>query len=288
MLEKVSFIGLGEMGGFMAKNLLKKGFALTVYDVVQKRVEELEALGAKRADTCKEAAEVSRIIIIMVRDDSQIDDVLYGENGVWEGVRESSFLIISSTVNPLHCQRIASEGEEKGVKVLDAPVSGGWIGAEAGTLTLMIGGDKGAFEECRPVFEAMGKNLFYLGDSGMGEICKLINNLVMSVNLAMLSEGLGLARKAGLEAETFINVLKISTGTSWFAQNWELAKEYVRDYCQGKKGALWFAYDKDIKLALKLAEDVGQLIPLTGLLSQLDPFRFFPGVDLSFYDYNEE
>ncbi|MBU2536681.1 MAG: NAD(P)-dependent oxidoreductase [Chloroflexi bacterium] len=283
--KRVSFIGLGEMGAFMAKKLVKKGFELTVYDVAEKPVKELQALGAKSAATCKEAAETSDVTIIMVRDDPQIDQVVYGENGVWEGVKAGSIIIISSTVDPLHCQRIASKGEEKGVKVLDAPVSGGWIGAEAGTLTFMIGGDKGAFEECRPVFEAMGKNLFYLGGSGMGEVSKLVNNFIMAINLATLSEGLGLARKAGLDSETFINVVKVSSGTSWYAQNWELAKEHVSDYCQGRKGALWFAYSKDMGLALKLAEDVGQLVPLGGLFSQLDPFRFFPGVEQSFYDY---
>ena len=284
-LKRVSFIGLGEMGAFMAKNLVKKGFELTVYDEVEKPVKELQSLGAKSTSNCREAAEASDVTIIMVRDDPQIDQVVYGENGVWEGVKAGSIIIISSTVDPLHCQRIASKGEEKGVKVLDAPVSGGWIGAEAGTLTFMIGGDKGAFEECRPVFEAMGKNLFYLGGSGMGEVSKLVNNFIMAINLATLSEGLGLARKAGLDSETFINVVKVSSGTSWYAQNWELAKEHVSDYCQGKKGALWFAYSKDMELALKLAKDVGQHVPLGGLFSQLDPFRFFPGVERSFYDY---
>lgn len=283
--KRVSFIGLGEMGVCMAKNLVKKGFELTVYDVVEKPVKELQAMGAKSAATCKETAEAGDVIIIMVRDDSQIDQVLGGESGVWKGVKAGSIIIINSTVDPIHCQRIASQGEEKGVRVLDAPVSGGWIGAEAGTLTFMVGGDKGAFEECRPVFEAMGKNLFYLGGSGMGEVCKLVNNFLMAINLATLSEGLGLARKAGLDPETFINVVKVSSGTSWYAQNWELASEHVRDYCQGKKGALWFAYSKDMELTLKLAKDVGQRLPIGGLFSQLDPFRFFPGVERSFYDY---
>ncbi len=283
--KKVSFIGLGEMGVFMAKNLVEKGFELTVYDMVKKPVKELQALGAKSAATCKEAAEASDVIIIMVRDDPQIDQVVYGKDGVWEGVKGGSFLIISSTVDPLHCQRIATEGEKKRVRVLDAPVSGAWIGAKAGTLTFMIGGDRGAFEECRPVFEAMGKNLFYLGGSGMGEVSKLVNNFIMSINLATLSEGLGLACRAGLDPETFIKVVQASTGASWYAQNWELAKEHVGDYCQGKKEALWFAFSKDMGLALKLAKDVGQLVPLGGLFSQLDPFRFFPRVERSFYDY---
>lgn len=284
-LKNVGFIGLGEMGAFMASNLVKKGFELTVYDVAEEPVRELEVLGARSAATCKEAAQASDVIMVMVRDDPQIDRVLYGENGVWDGVKEGSIVIISSTVDPLHCQRIARKGEERRVKVLDAPVSGGWIGAEAGTLTFMVGGDEEAFEKCRAVFEAMGKNLFYLGGSGMGEVCKLANNFIMAINVATLSEGLGLAHRAGLDPEAFIRVVQVSSGCSWYARNWELCKEHVSDYCQGKKGALWFAFSKDMELALKLVKDVGYLAPLGGLFSQLDPFRFFPGVERSFYEY---
>ncbi len=285
LLRKVGFIGLGELGAFMAKNLVKRGFELTVHDIDDGPVKELQSLGARSAATCKQVAEASDVSIIMVRDDAQVDQVVYGEDGVWQGAKEGTFLIICSTVDPLHCQRIAREGEAKGVYVLDAPVSGGWIGAEAGTLTFMIGGNEVAVEACRPVFEGMGKNIFHLGGSGMGEVAKLVNNFMMSINLATLSEGLALARRSGLDVETFIRVVQVSSGSSWYALNWPLAQEHVKDYCAGKKGALWFAYSKDMGLALNLARDVGQLVPLGGLFSQLDPFRFFPGAERSFYDY---
>ncbi len=284
--KRVSFIGLGVMGARMAKNLVRKGFDLTVYDAVGKSVEELQALGAKSADTCKEAAMVSDVIITMVRDDTQIDEVIYGENGIWEGAREGSIFVISSTIDPLHCQRIAAEGKEKGIRCLDAPVSGAKPGAEAGTLTIMVGGDKGAFEECRPIFEAMGKNIFYLGSAGMGETCKLVNNFLHILNLAVLSEGLALARRVGLEPETLLNVVKVSSGDSWAVQNWDLIQELVKEYCEGKKGPLWLGMQKDMALVLKMAKDVGQLVPIAGLYSQLDIFRFFPGVEQSFYDYS--
>ncbi|MBU2536213.1 MAG: NAD(P)-dependent oxidoreductase [Chloroflexi bacterium] len=269
----------------MAKNLIKKGFDLTVHDVVKKTVEELQALGAKSADTCKEAARVSDVIITMVRDDAQIDEVIYGENGAWEGAREGSIFVISSTIDPLHCQRIAAEGKEKGIRCLDAPVSGARPGAETGTLTIMVGGDKGAFEECRPVFEAMGKNIFYLGSAGMGETCKLVNNFLHILNLAVLSEGIALARRVGLETETLLNVVRVSSGGSWAVQNWDLIQELVKEYCEGTKGPLWLGMQKDMALVLKMAKDVGQLVPIAGLVSQLDAFRFFPGVERSFYDY---
>ena len=284
--KRVSFIGLGVMGTCMAKNLVKKGFDLTVYDVMEKPMEELQSLGAKSADTCREAARMSDVVIAMVRDDSQIDEVIYGENGVWEGAREGSIFVISSTIDPLHCQRIAAEGKEKGIRFLDAPVSGAKPGAEAGTLTIMVGGNKRVFEECRPIFEAMGKNIFYLGSAGMGETCKLVNNFLHILNLAVLSEGIALARRVGLETETLLNVVRVSSGGSWAVQNWDLIQELVKEYCDGKKGPLWLGMQKDMALMLKMAKDVGQLVPIAGLVSQLDTFQVFPGVTRSFYDYS--
>jgi 3-hydroxyisobutyrate dehydrogenase-like beta-hydroxyacid dehydrogenase len=283
--KKVSFIGLGVMGARMARNLLQKGFDLTVCDVVRKTVEELQASGAKSADTCKEAASVSDVIITMVRDDLQVDEVIYGENGAWEGARAGSIFVISSTIDPLHCQRIAAEGKERGIRVLDAPVSGARPGAEAGTLTIMVGGDRGAFEECRPIFEAMGKNIFHLGSAGMGETCKPVNNFLHILNLAVLSEGLALARRVGLELDALLDAVRVSSGDSWAVQNWDLVQELVKEYCEGKKGPLWLGMQKDMALTLKMAKDVGQLVPIAGLYSQLDVLQFFPGVGRSFYDY---
>lgn len=283
--KKVSFIGLGVMGARMARNLVKKGFDLTVYDVMEKHVQELKALGAKSINTCKEAARVSDVIIAMVRDDHQIDEIVYGENGVWEGAREESIFVICSTIDPLHCQRIAADCKKKGIRFLDAPVSGAKPGAEAGTLTIMASGEEETFQECRPIFEAMGKNIFYLGSAGMGETCKLVNNFLHILNLAVLSEGLALARRVGLETETFLNVVRVSSGDSWAVHNWELVQELVKEYCEGKKGPLWLGMQKDMALVLKMAKDVGQLVPIAGLVSQLDAFQFFPGIERSFYDY---
>ena len=288
LLRKVGFIGLGELGAFMARNLLNKGFELAVHDIAEEPVKKLQALGARGATDAREVAAASDVTIIMVRDDAQLEQVVNGEGGVWQGAREGTFLLICSTVDPLHCQRIAKEGEARGVQVLDAPVSGGWTGAQAGTLTFIIGGNEAALETCRPVIEAMGKNIFHLGGSGMGEVAKVVNNFMMSINLATLSEGLALAGKAGLDLDTFIKVVQVSSGSSWYARNWPLAQEHVKDYCAGKKGALWFAYSKDMGLALKLARDVGQLVPIGGVFSQLDSFRFFPGVERSFYDYGRD
>ncbi|MFC1916560.1 NAD(P)-dependent oxidoreductase [Chloroflexota bacterium] len=278
-VKKVGFIGLGEMGAFMAKNLVKKGFDLSVYDVMKEPVEELRTLGARVADSCQEVAEVSDVIISMVRDGFQTEDVLHGKNGVWEGVRRGSVIIISSTIAPLHCQRIAAEGIEAGIRVLDAPVSGGRTGAEAGTLTVMVGGDKRDFEECRPIFEAMGKNIYYVGSAGMAEVTKLVNNLLCFINLAGLSDAIALGLKAGLELETLLNVIRVSTGDSHVAQNWDFVLTLTKEYSQRRHGSTFDILYKDMELALKMAKELDQFLPVAGLCSQLDIAQFFPGVE---------
>ncbi len=262
----------------MCKNLLKNEFKLTVYDTRKESTEELRVSGASVADSCKEVAAVSDVIISMVRDDPQTDEVLEGENGIWAGARSGSTIIITSTIDPLHCQRIAAEGEKKGVKFLDAPVSGARTGAEAATLTLMVGGDKQVFEECRPVLEAMGKNIFYLGSAGMGQVVKVTNAILLLGNLSVLSDAVTLGLKAGLELETMLNIFKVSTGGSWLTQNWDLLIEWRNDYAQrGRRGNFGHTY-KDIGLALKLARDLEVYLPVAGLCAQLSAGQFFPGV----------
>lgn len=271
--KRVGFIGLGEMGVFMATNLVRKGFDVTVHDLRKEQVEKLQALGANGGDSSKGVARVSDLIITMVRDDSQTDEVLYGKNGVWEGVREGSVIVICSTIDPFHCQSIAAEGEKKGVKVLDAPVSGAWHGAQAGTLTIMVGGKREAFEECRPVFEAMGKNIFYLGSAGLGALCKVVNNLLFNANWAALSEAVTLGQKAGLKLETLLNVIRVSSGGSFVVQKFDLIVTFRDNASQ------LAISDKDLGLALKVAEEAKQPVPIARLCSQLDRSRFFPLVE---------
>lgn len=276
--KNIGFIGLGLMGSWMCKNLLRNGFDLTVYDMRKEAAEELKALGASIADSCKEVAAASDVIISMVRDDSQTDEVFEGESGIWAGVKSGSTTIISSTIDPLHCQHIAAEGEKKDVKCLDAPVSGGRTGAEAATLTFMIGGDKEAFEKCRPIIQAMGNNIFYLGSSGMGQVAKVVNGILVLSNLAVLSDAVTLGLRAGLKLENMLNVFRVSTGGSWLLENWDLVIEWWKGYCKSKHGSTLENAYKDIGLALKLARDLEVYLPVAGLCSQLNAGQFFPGV----------
>lgn len=275
--KKIGFVGLGNMGEPMAWNLVKKGYQVTVvYHTRKEPVEKIKAMGANVASSLKEMAEGSDVIISVVRDDAQTDKVIYGENGIWEGVKEGSIIILSSTINPLHCQEIAAAGKEKGVSVLDAPVSGARNASEAGMLTFMVGGDKAVFEECRPIFEAMGENIFHLGDVGMGETFKLVNNFMLFANMASASEAVALGLKAGLDLKRLLDVVKVSTGNSWVVQNWDSLVKLRKDYEQRKLASTLGMMYKDAGLGFKLAKDLGMRLPIAELVSQADISTFFP------------
>ena len=277
--KKVGIIGLGQMGKGMAKNLLQKGFDVSVYDMRTELVQDLKSLGASGASSCSEVASLSDVIISIVSDDPQTEEVFCGKKGIWVGARKGSIAIISSTIDPFHCQRLAAEGEGKGITVLDAPVSGGKVGADAGTLTIIVGGGKSDYAKCYPVFKAIGKNIFHAGPIGMGEVAKLINNYCCLGNRTVLSEGIALGLKAGLELKLLIRILKVSSGGSTIVQNWARMKAHKKDYEQRKYGSGLGLLYKDIGLTLKLARDLEQCLPVAGLCSQIDISNLFNGVE---------
>ena len=190
---RVGFIGLGNMGILMARKLVKNGEALTVYDLRKEVVSEMVSLGAAGAKSSLEVAANSDVIFSMVRDEPQNDEVIFGPDGVWQGIKEGSTLIISSTISPGYCRNLYARGKEKGVYVIDAPVSAETRnftpGQESVVLTLMIGGDEEAVTRCMPVFKALGKNIFHLGGIGAGRsaswstICKDMEMRFFLVNV---------------------------------------------------------------------------------------------------------
>jgi len=268
--EKIGFVGLGEMGKPMAKNLVKKGFSLTVYDVRTEPVEELKALGATRAKSLRELAEVSNRIIMMVRDVPQTEEVIFGKDGVWEGLKEGSTIIITSTLDPFFCRSLEAKAKEKNVGVLDACVSGAKMGAEAGTLTIISGGKEDTFKECLPVLEAMGTKIHYMGGVGAGQITKLANNLMMHVNIAGATEALALTIKGGIEPDRFLDVVKKSTGNSWVIENWDLMLEKKRDLRDGKPDATFKGSLTLMDSMLRIARHMEIRLPVTALISHLD------------------
>ncbi len=268
--EKIGFVGLGEMGKPMAKNLARKGYSLTVYDVRPEPVEELKALGAVAAKSLKDMAKASNFIITMVRDVPQTEAVIFGKEGIWEGLKEGSTIIITSTLDPFFCRSLETKAKEKKVGVLDACVSGAKPKAEAGTLTLMVGGDDALYKKCLPILEAMGKEIYFMGGVGAGQITKLANNMMLHINMAGATEALALAICGGIKKELFLDVVKKSTGNSWIVENWELVAQKKRELRDGMPDATFKNSVNLMDSALKLGRSLDLHLPFIGLVSQID------------------
>ena len=270
MASKVGFLGLGEMGKGMAMNLINKGCDLTVFDVREEPVNELKQLGAKVASTPGDMAATSEVIFTMVRDDTQTEEVIFGKDGILEGIKNGSTIIIVSTASPSLCQKIAKEADKKGVGVLDAPVSGAKAGAAAGTLTLMIGGNTSLVKKMEPILEMVSANRFHLGDIGMGQVGKLANNMILFSSMSATTEGIAFAIKAGIPLETLLNFVNVSTGNNWVSQHWDAMAGLKSD--RSPTATLHLMY-KDLNLGLGYAKEIGVDLPLASQFNQIDLWR---------------
>ncbi len=202
MADKVGFIGLGLMGKPMAKNLLKKGHPVVVHSRSAGPVDELVGAGATRASSPADVARQSTRIITMLPDSPDVEQVLEGPDGIFSALQPKTILIDCSSISPAVARRLAEAARARGALMLDAPVSGGEIGAVGGTLSIMVGGDAGAFAEVKPILAAMGnpERIIRIGESGAGQLCKVCNQMVIGGTLAVVSEAFALARKAGVDA----------------------------------------------------------------------------------------
>jgi len=207
-MKKIGFIGLGIMGKPMSKNLLKAGYQLVVYDIDQSRINELVQAGAEAGTSPKDIASKSEVIITMLPNSPHVKEVVLGANGVVEGAKEGSIVIDMSSIAPLVSREVASKLEEKGIRFMDAPVSGGEPKAIDGTLSIMVGGKEKDFEECLPILKAMGTSVVLCGDVGAGNVTKLANQIIVAVNIAAMSEALVLATKAGVEPEKVYQAIR--------------------------------------------------------------------------------
>jgi 3-hydroxyisobutyrate dehydrogenase len=252
MKEKIGFIGLGAMGLPMAKNVMKKGYHLTAYDIDQKRLEAITGFGAAPAASAREVAERSDIIITMVPASPHAREAILGEEGVIRGVRKGSIVIDMSTIDPVTTRDISARLSAKGVKMVDAPVVRGVRGATEGTLAIYVGGDPEVFEQCKALFSAMGTDIEYCGATGAGEIVKIINNLIIGVSMCSLAEALVLGVKAGVDPEVLFKTLSKGSANSFVLQN------HVKNFVmKGKFDEGVFPVDyimKDLNLALVTAE----------------------------------
>lgn len=256
----IGFLGLGVMGKPMAKNLLKAGYDLFVYDVRKEAMKELCNLGAKPAESAQElAAKSSDAVFIMVRDDEQTEEVIIGNKGVIYGI-EDAVIISMSTISPSFSKIIAKKvKDEKGITMLDAPVSGGSIGAEAGTLSIMVGGPKEVYHRTIPFLKAMGKNIFYCGDIGSGICVKLANQIIFAVTIGAVHEALTVIAPEGIDINLVLDVCNKGTAKNWAAENWKYIMEYFSDPAIGS------LIRKDIGIALKNSEQLGSQMPFARL-----------------------
>ena len=263
---KVAFIGLGTMGVGMSLNILKAGHEVTVYNRTREKEEAVALEGARRAESPQAAAEGAEIIITIVSDTPDVEEVVLGANGIIHGAAQGAILIDMSTISPTATRQMASKLGEKGIKMLDAPVSGGSEGAQNGTLAIMVGGDSADFEKALPILEAMGKTITHVGPIGAGQITKAINQIIISGTYLTMAEGLSLGMKAGLDMPKVIEAISGGAASSWILQNRAL-NVVNNTYPLGFRVKL---HHKDLRIALDAARELNVTLPATALVAQIE------------------
>jgi 2-hydroxy-3-oxopropionate reductase len=262
MPEKVGFIGLGIMGRGMAHNLLKAGFDLTVWNRTASKMDEFVSAGAKVAKSPADLASQCDIIMICVSDTPDMEAVILGERGVLEGAQEGALVIDHSTISPHATRQIAAKLNEKGVHMLDAPISGGSEGAAKGTLSIMIGGEAEQVERAMPYLKAFGKAITHVGPQGAGQMVKLVNQILVVVTGLAVSEGLLFAQAAGLDLKKTLEAVEGGAAGSWMLSN-RGPQVIERDWRPG------FTIDlqqKDLRLVLEAADQLGVPLMVTSLV----------------------
>lgn len=265
MAEKIGFIGLGIMGKPMARNLLKAGYEVTVFDIMGDVVEEVVGDGATAASNCAEVAAATDKIITMVPDSADSEKAILGPGGVLEGAKPGSVVIDMSSIAPLVSQKIAAECAKKGVEMLDAPVSGGEPGAINATLAIMVGGKQEIFDQNFDLLKTMGGNVVLTGDIGAGGVTKLANQIIVAANIAGLSEALVLAQKAGVDPERVFNAIRGGLAGSAVME----AKGPMMLSRNFRAGFRVRLHQKDLRNVLQTAQELSVPLPVTSLLQQV-------------------
>jgi len=280
------------MGRHQAANLLKKGFQVVVLDKSQEAIDALKAKGATVAKTPKEVAEQTDVIVTMLPASAHVKEVYCGPDGILSAVKKGSLLMDSSTIDPETARQVAKLASEKGAKMVDCPVSGGVGGAEAGTLTFMVGGSTEAFEQAKTYLSAMGKNIVHCGDQGTGQVAKVCNNLVLGISMLGVSEAMNLGVKLGMDPKKLAGIFNTSTARCWSSDTYNPCPGVIetapasRGYTGGFGSALML---KDLGLATEAAKTAGVPLALGGLAQQLYSLMVahgYGGKDFSaFYEY---
>ncbi|AFZ90454.1 MULTISPECIES: NAD(P)-dependent oxidoreductase [Bacillus] len=265
MNKTVGFIGLGVMGNSMASHILEAGYPVLVYTRTKQKAEEILNKGAVWQETVKDLSEKADIIITMVGYPSDVEEIYLGENGILRHAKEGAFVIDMTTSKPSLAKKIAEQAKEKSIHALDAPVSGGDIGARNGTLAIMAGGEKEAFEACLPLFSVMGENIQYQGPAGSGQHTKMCNQIAIAAGMVGVAEAMAYAEKSGLNPEQVLKSITTGAAGSWSLSN--LAPRMLKgDFAPGFYVKHFI---KDMGIALEEAELMGEEMPGLALAKSL-------------------
>ncbi|MEZ5954703.1 MAG: 3-hydroxyisobutyrate dehydrogenase [Hyphomonas sp.] len=271
-MTKIAFIGLGNMGSGMCANLCKAGHEVRAYDLSAEAVAKAAERGAKAAASLADAVEGAEVVISMLPAGKHVLAVYFGPGGVADAVAPGTLFIDCSTIAVDDARTAAGKADEGGFLMVDAPVSGGTAGAEAGTLTFMVGGPDAAFDKAKPLLDIMGKNVFHAGGSGNGQAAKIANNMLLGISMIGTCEAFNLAEKLGLDAQTFFNISSVSSGQCWSMTSYCPAPGPVptapsnRDYKPGFAVAMMH---KDLALAMEAAKASGAAVKLGEMAERL-------------------
>lgn len=265
MATRVGFIGLGIMGKPMARHLLEAGHVLTVHNRSRAAVEELVAQGAAEANSPAEVARASEVVFTCLPNSPDVELVALGPQGIVQGLQPGAIYVDMSTISPVVTKRVAAAIAARGATMLDAPVSGGQIGAENATLSIMVGGEEAAFQKVLPLLQAMGRNIVYIGASGAGQVAKAANQIVVGLTHEAIAEALVLAAKAGVDPARVVQAISGGAARCWALEN-RAPRVIRRDFEPG----FYAAYHlKDLGIALDAAADVGAVLPVTAVVREL-------------------
>ncbi len=256
---------MGIMGGPMARNLMEAGHELVLYNRTKEKAEEIAGDGTTVAESPKEVAESCDIVVLMLSDSPQVEEVIEGEDGVLEGLKEGALVVDMSTISPVVTRELAEKLEERGASMLDAPVSGGDVGAQQGTLSIMVGGSEEDFERAKPLFEVMGDTWTHVGLTGAGQMAKAANQIIVAVTLEGISEALVLSSKAGVAPEKILEALSGGLAGSNLMEA-KKEKFLSHDFEPGFKVEL---HHKDLGIALAAGREYGVSLPVTAIVDQM-------------------
>ncbi len=269
---KIAFIGLGHMGNPMARNLLKHGHTLKVFDVVPALVKAMTDLGCEAATSAGACVKGVDAVITMLPSSPHVRSVYTGDQGVLAQVAPGTLLIDSSTIDPHTARDVAMDARAKGAGMVDAPVSGGTGGAEAGTLTFMVGGEAADFAKAKPILECMGKNIVHCGAAGNGQVAKICNNMMLAIEMIATAEGMALAAKLGMDPKVFAGIANTSSGRCWSSDTYNPYPGVIDSAPASRGYSGGFGSDlmlKDLTLVTEAAKAVRQPVVLGATAQQL-------------------